>query len=840
MNTILTTAERVLNEATLVGGKARSLAIAKSKGLPVPRYCVVVCDVAETTQESDHSLFLELQEILKTHFQDVSYFAVRSSAQAEDGTTFSFAGMLESHLYVPTREVPEKIAQVWASAFSEQVVSYCNEHGLTPPTSRPAVIVQEMIASEKSGVAFSVDPVSGSRNLSVVSAVWGLGSGLVSGECESDVYYVTHHLEVVKQRIATKTHFHQKSAEASPVKVETREVPVAKQEQSVLEPGEIRSVAHLAQQAAMLFGVPQDIEWTLAKGHLSLLQSRPITILPPPTASGAERWHEWNNTPVIESWPGVITPLTYSFAKRLQVVTYREMTRLTCLPKQPIAHFESLYSELTGTVQGQIYMDQAVLNELWFLAPSLVYRLNECKQIANGLFQGQYPTRQLFCLALQRLIQHGFQSAMLLLKLIKHYLQLPGNIKTYDQHLAPLLEVHPNRDLQRQWEEITALFEFLDRYGFIPTLNTYFANRLLDFLNLNTGIHLLIEGSDSIAEPCLSHQFLAQLHRVGESVQQTPEMISALQHASLEEIETQLADYPEIIKRLKHFFAQFGDRCEADLKLESMTWQDNPLPLFRTLGLMATSESPQRLSREKKQEKAQVTLRQKYYTSAYQKCLIQREHLRLQQSRLVGALRKKVLIVGDLLSSKGILTTPRDILFLHFSDIERLLAALDNMATVQEIQTLIQHRKNQYEGYCALPPLPDQFRAWGPLTPDPLSSSAGEILLQEKTMHGQACSTGRVEGEIVWYCGDADIGVYHGKILAAPYGDPSLVNIYPVIKGLLLERGSLLSHPAIVARELNLPTIVGLPGLSRWLKNHDRVSMDGHSGVIILETRAGS
>jgi pyruvate,water dikinase len=116
--------------------------------------------------------------------------AVRSSASDEDGAEHSFAGQLESHLFVSCERIAEKIAAVWRSGFSERIIAYRQQHGLPFVPRAPAVLVQRMIHSDAAGVAFSADPVSGRRGVAVVSAVFGLGTALVSGEANADTWLV--------------------------------------------------------------------------------------------------------------------------------------------------------------------------------------------------------------------------------------------------------------------------------------------------------------------------------------------------------------------------------------------------------------------------------------------------------------------------------------------------------------------------------------------------------------------------------------------------------------------------------------------------------------------------
>ena len=277
-----------------VGGKARALARAAAAGLPVPRF-IVVSSAACVDGQKGTSLELEpgvgvaIDAALTTLCPEGVPIAVRSSAADEDGVHHSFAGQLDSFLDVPCHDVRARVVDVWRSAFGDRALVYRRERGLTGQVCPPAVILQRMIAPRASGVAFSADPVSGRRSVAVVSAVRGAGSALVSGEADAETWHVTRDGAIVS---------------------------VAKRAgESVLSDQDIRNVAALARAAARVFQCPQDIEWAIG-GGLVLLQSRPITSLasrPDPDGHLAI----WDNSNIVESYSGVTTPLTFSFAREI-------------------------------------------------------------------------------------------------------------------------------------------------------------------------------------------------------------------------------------------------------------------------------------------------------------------------------------------------------------------------------------------------------------------------------------------------------------------------------------------------------------------------------------------
>lgn len=204
--------------------------------------------------------------------------AVRSSAVSEDSETASFAGQQETFLNVRGEEaVLRYVQECWASFFSPRALFYRAQKGALSDT-RMAVVVQEMVLAEKSGVLFTVDPIRKQRDRMIIEAVFGLGEGIVSGMITPDHYVVDRESgDVLDEFIA-----HQEAAVFYDAEHGgTRHVELAEEEGGarVLSDGELRQLRATGLQIESFFGAPQDVEWAYKEDQLLLLQSRPITTL---------------------------------------------------------------------------------------------------------------------------------------------------------------------------------------------------------------------------------------------------------------------------------------------------------------------------------------------------------------------------------------------------------------------------------------------------------------------------------------------------------------------------------------------------------------------------------
>jgi pyruvate, water dikinase len=259
-------------QVALAGGKGASLAAMMAEGLPVPPGFVIASTAFEAAVDTD-----ALRKLMRTtdvdaaramvataepprepigrHYAELTgLVAVRSSACAEDSEAASYAGQQETYLNTDgLAEVLANVVRCWLSFFTERAVFYRREKGSLDDVAM-AVVVQEMVDSDRSGVLFTVDPVHGRRDRMVVEAARGLGEAVVSGEVTPDNYTLGRDGVVKKSRVVGA--------------------------ERVLSDADCAALAGLGRRLADLHGGPQDIEWAFdADGRLFLLQSRPVTTI---------------------------------------------------------------------------------------------------------------------------------------------------------------------------------------------------------------------------------------------------------------------------------------------------------------------------------------------------------------------------------------------------------------------------------------------------------------------------------------------------------------------------------------------------------------------------------
>jgi len=211
-----------------------------------------------------------------TASREPPFVAVRSSATTEDLAVASFAGQQETYLNIKgVKDLLESIKKCWASLFTARATYYRSRKGFSHEKSFIAVVVQKMINSEKSGVTFTINPMTNNKDEIIIEAVFGLGEGIVSGTIEPDNYIVDKKtLRPKHKRIGKKKISFMRASTGETIK---KELPEEIWNKEVLDGHELRSLANYAVKIEEHYKWPQDIEWAIEGGQVYIVQSRPVT-----------------------------------------------------------------------------------------------------------------------------------------------------------------------------------------------------------------------------------------------------------------------------------------------------------------------------------------------------------------------------------------------------------------------------------------------------------------------------------------------------------------------------------------------------------------------------------
>ncbi|MBX3039315.1 MAG: phosphoenolpyruvate synthase [Bdellovibrionaceae bacterium] len=903
MKRILTTHDSIETFRSSCGGKATNMAIMSSRGFPVPGWFCVGAEAFQEFLRSNHledklefqgtpasfskyveelfttaripqSLHEEISKELNKNSLEDSFVAVRSSGLDEDSAEHSFAGQFSSYLFQKGLEqIETSLKLCWASAYSERALSYRLQKGLPVSNLSMGVVIQKMIFAESAGVAFSRHPIRAlDRDHLLVSSVWGLGEGLVSGELDADSFEVHRDSKKITSTIVEKNEGLFSKAGGG---LEKKAIPESQAKASSLTDTQVLEVAKLTLDLEKSYGSPQDCEWAFEKGKLFCVQTRPITNIPPDIFFAdnlkGERIFLWDNSNIIESYSGVTSPLTFSFAARAYRQVYIQFCQVMGVPAEMIESHESMYRNMLGQIRGRIYYNLINWYRLVLMLPgsannkafmeTMMGVKQKLKPEMAGLFDFTKNPPQYSFLHRMTLIGSTLWRFNRIDRIVNDFRE--NFDREYDKARKTEFRKLSLTDLMEHYHDLEN--KMLKNWK-APIINDYLCMIFFGLLKKLTE-NWVAQGNDGAS---LQNDLLCGQGDL-ESTEPTKMLMRIAAHLDLKD--TTERDWiltqsnADILKSLRSdrkssFFAQqleifldkYGFRCINELKLEESDLHDNPefainsvVSYIRTKSYSIEAMEKREVEiRSKAEEQARGLLggpkRAIYFWVVKQtrKAVRNRENLRFARTKIFGIARHLFRAMGEKYQQLGLLSEPQDIFFLT---IEELVSLDEGRASSLQVRTLADARKKEFAQFNEEIPPPDRLMTKGNVA---VSSLYPQILLESDLLASEApvstdpdvligtpCCPGVIEGVVRVAKDPKDAEGLNGEILVTSRTDPGWVPLYPACSGLLIERGSLLSHSAVVARELGLPTIVGISGgLMTKLKTGMRVRIDAGRGEV--------
>ncbi|MFF4407424.1 phosphoenolpyruvate synthase [Streptomyces sp. NPDC001404] len=879
--------------ARTAGGKGRNLYELSGKGIDVPRWAVVGLGVfqefldaldasgrieallAEVTPDTAGRVAGQLAELIESgeltgqaaSVVEDAYaqagcgrVAVRSSGAEEDGAQLSFAGQFATSLNVcGIDEVKVHVKKCWASLFCERSMLYRLRHGLPLRGAGIAVVVQEMVAAERSGVLFTADPVSGNRQRFVVSSVYGLGEGLVSGAIDADTVTLDAATGAVADTVLGDKHERYHAAAAGSG-YEISEVPQAEREKLSLTPKELAQLHEAGARIQAVFGSPQDIEWAFAGESLWILQARPITALPdhvePPDGSepsdGARGPDEgelriWDNANIVESFSGIVSPLTFSFAAHVYGKVYENYARALRVPRAGLREIEEWAPNMLGYFHGRVYYNLLNWYRMVRIAP--LYQLNrKVLEVAIGVEEELDDTmaeaiHPYTVASLRDRLARARTTAVF----VHRFLTMNRSVERFMAYFYAAYQEFDNvdydaldgQDVYRRFRSLEK--DLLEKWGPMQTLDAAILWSIggLALLNrrwLPEAPEWLTWSAASPGPQVESIEPARALARLAATVRADPELDRLIRETPAEETHEGLRQNgrTEFLAALEEYVAAYGYRSLDELKLEVPDLREDPSTLFAMVRtalsevdadpgqkadayLDAHLRGPRRLVYDVVRRKAQSSL-------------YNRERLRFCRTRAFGSAKRMLRAMGRDLARTKALDHWNDVFFLRLDEVR---GAYEGTTGHTGLRSLVELRKRQQAESEKLS-APSRFRTRGApygrgnleragFTDGPLARTG----VQE--LRGTPCCPGIVEARAVVTDTPVDVD---GGVLVTYRTDPGWVAALPSASALVIERGSPLTHVAIVARELGIPTVVQVKGLMRELETGMRVRVDGATGSV--------
>jgi len=777
-----------------VGGKAYNLGLLKQKGFNVPEFFVLTHDNIRNNQ------FKEIEEKIKSKIiTKEGDFILRSSATGEDNPDNSFAGIFESVKIHNKKNLKENLKKVLNSLDSDRLSFYLKNKKIKEKP-KLSIIVQEFIGGDVSGVMFSSITKNGKKGI-LINSNFGGASSIVDGE-DSDTYFIDEMGDLVEK--------------------------VKQNNKSSLTDNQISSIVELGKRIEKVFDKPQDIEWTMKGDKIYVLQSRPIT------KEISEEILVWDNSNIAESYSGIILPLTSSYIQYAYKITYIDLARRSGVSEKMIKENEHLFENLLGFFYGRVYYNMLNWYKMLTLYPG--YERNkknldtmisikskegldeQYKKNVSALFKTKYYSKLL--------IRYPFFNS--------EVRKFRSVVKTY------LLDFNKQGLNQMETKELIGLYnksvnELLNKWGITVEsdflLMTYFG-MLEKFCKKNKiekqFIYLISDIKDVISAEQVNH--LRDLSNKFNSYNSLVNLAKKNKFKDcLKEINSN-SNYTNLNLDIQKYLKEYGGRFANELKLETEDSDTNPEYIIKLLLLYSNIKS----KNESKKELNLKSLNLSFNKRVYLKYLLkkikfyarQREELRLLRAQSFSIARKIFLEVGKRFVDKGILKHQEEIFYLEVNEI---IDYIKGISKNKDFLKLAELRKKEYMQFESKD-LEDVFYTYG-YSVDSRFTKDKKI---DNDFIGQGCSQGIVKGKvkIMETFSFPDKESY--DIVVTKHTDPGWTPLFGLCKGIIVEHGGLLSHAAIISRELNLPCIIGLKNATKNLKDGQTITLNGFTGEVTI------
>ena len=716
-------------------------------------------------------------------FSQAETFAVRSTFEGEDTGDTSFAGQFDTLLDVPRTAVASAVEQVRKSYEKETIRAYrealLRKSGEAPsavPSDRSMtlapVLVQEMLHPDMAGVAFSANP-TGLLNEIVLVVGRGLGDAVVEDRADTTTYYYNKDDAL----------YYYETQGDSPT----------------LSEDLLTQLWDLVGRVEDLYGRPMDIEYAICEDRVWLLQARPIT-----TLSGKAPI-VLDSSNIVESYPDLTLPLSQSFAKEIYYEIFRALLIRATNNDPVVTRLDPSLRDMVAMANGRVYYRITSWYNVLRLMPfsdRFIAIWQEMLGVSNKTVDSDVTV--------------GIRTKAVMLKtILKSLRRTPAEMEElsqfYDTYAAGLDEDLARLSRAEGAEKVRGL---LKKYrslksDVIPRWDITLMNDMYAFLFTALSGKRNKEQLSNLSnlasmEPALAMNALAETARQ--------------KGMDSDAYRTQKAKY----------LNDFGDRCLGELKLETRTYRTNPeLVDLYVERLLASGGAT--LERPASAAHASRTLNP--FVRRAKVGIRNREISRLNRTRLYGFARTIFTEIGNAFYEMDLLDDPLDVFYLYIPELETY-ASWDRKEGA-DFRRKVAERKKQYEQFAELPPYTrlvydgqiHQKQTNGLRTDRP--PAPGELT-------GTGVSHGTAVGEAM-VIEQPDLSMdTTGKILVTHSTDPGWVFLIQNAAGIIAEKGSLLSHTAIITRELGKPAVVGVKDATRLIRTGDRVIIDADSGLVRL------
>lgn len=754
-------------------------------------------------------------ERLSENFSKSDKLAVRSSATDEDGYAFSFAGMMESYLEVPVNEkVFEYIKKCYLSCFSDRAMEYRLRQGLANENLSMAVIIQKLIEPDFSAVMFTTNPQTNNPDEILISLVKGFGENLVSGKENSEDFITDNFGEIS---------------------------PLSKK--ASFDEALIRKIVAIGRKIESSYEEKRgrDIELAVKDGEIYVLQERLITNY---SHIDKNKFRTiYDNSNIIESYSGVTTPLTFSFAREVYEKIYRQTLNNFYITKEDIESIKDDLKQMICFYENRVYYR---LNS-WYRMTALYPGYNKNKKYMENMMGVKLELKETKAKEKLRLFK-------IYLRFIYKLLRIKKDSKAFTEKFENLtrpyfnnsFESYSNSELLKLYKTLednilddftTPITNDMGAMVFFGALSEKLKKKKIPEYEGLLGKVLGKQGNVESVKQSLA------LEDIVKSVKADEKSREYFLNTDIESLVKDIKNTDEISKMIREYIDKYGARTMEELKLETLTLFEDPSPLFETIKSYLCVEDLKSVYRGEDFDVKDFYKYFGFFEKLYIKPMLSvtkyfvrnREMLRLRRTYIYSIVRNIFIRMGKNFERDGLIKEARDIFFITKDEAFEMAAG--NTEEFRDITDKIEERKKEYLENKEKPAY-ERMYFYGEVRKEnmlPIFCRQEAEILKENVLKGVAGGGAVTEG-IVKFVKDPSNTDVSGYILMAERTDPGWTVLFPMTKAVIIERGSVLSHSAVIAREMGLTLVVGIRGLTKYVKDGMKVRVDGVKGTVeILE-----
>jgi len=777
------------------GNKAKNLQILSNNNFNVPNGIIISNSIVKNLDKY-------IPEIVSNIDENKSY-AVRSSGIKEDLDNLSFAGLYNTYLNVKGKEnIIENVKKCYESRLSEKNIEYCKNNNIDIKDLEMSVIVQEMVEADFSGIAFTINPVTGNDKEFVIEVVKGLGEKNVSGKAKPERYIYNWYDEALGEN-----------------------------SNSLLKEDVFKELTEQLLRIQMLFGYPVDVEFAIKDNKIYFLQVRPITKI---MFSGIDK--QWSTVNFRDG--GVSSKLCLPLLASIFSTAFTE-NAISTFTRFETFKGEELEQEHVKYIYGKLYWNITVGKKGLMKAPGFIERNYDMEIGIPITYEGSGETTKIslkFFRELPRIVLGVQRVITEQMSMVEEFNKT--QLEKYKKFNSEKLEGKNLEELEHIWKQFMTEEFFVNEEPYLlqaylsTTKLSMFRKAILEILEYGEYLNLL-SGMQNV-----SH--IRPLKKESEIVNRISKNKKALNYWKNTNIKQILEDYNEnknneYFKGINEYIEEFGyhsnsiydltvDPYYVDVKSIITRFKNNIIT--DNLKMLLKSD----FEKNDLYNKVMDDLRKKLSKGKFKKVEKQvieirnimwwREELKDLSTRYYALVKKYTKALAEKYYSEGLLEDKLDIHYLKYTEI---LDFIDKKLTKEEIYKII----NKNKQYC------NSFINFN--NPNDIGMRYNEYHKTSKkdTLKGIGCSTGIKTGKVRLVKGLEDINqIQKGEILVTKFIDTGWVSRFGILNGVISEYGGTICHSSIVAREYEIPAIVGIENVEKVFKNGEMIEINGYTGEI--------